>query len=153
MESAEVTSLDRECLALSRYLIKQTPNDYVIEKYRDAHKFIAGGQNEGNADFDGVLLKAARKNRWMIRLVDCYCRIFFPTCLIRRKAVLLLAILEMSPPMHVYFDRPDNCHRAILCARMVGRLVSFVTVLCLSIIIFGPMHLTYKLRKGTSKDD
>src|SRR5262245_43793124 len=103
----DFTILDRECNVFCRYLIGQTPNDYVRKKYRDAHgsrSLVGGGCI---SPWDALLIRIARISPWSTRITDVYSRVFYGSSLIRKKLVLLLAILESCAPSHRYLDSVD----------------------------------------------
>ncbi len=133
--------LDRECLAFSAYLIRQRPDDYVLEKYREAHD--ASGivrRNEGGF-LDRLLLGAATAHPIGAKLVDAYTAIFYKRSTVRRKWILLLAILESCAPTYRFFDSPDAGDKAWLAVRLLWQGMGFILALGLSIILFMPAHI------------
>ena len=88
-------SVERECQVFCEYLLSCAPQSYAVRKYVDAHevspKFSAGNR------FDDLLLRVARVHPVLTKLADSYARLFVPNALLRKKLILLLAILETSP--------------------------------------------------------
>jgi nucleoside-diphosphate-sugar epimerase len=97
--------LMRECRVFCRYLAKQKPTNYVLEKY---------GQCQQKLDFtpvdfhDALLLKLASQRPLFTRSADAYSRFFRPHSTVRKKLAYLFAILEVSPPYFRYFDSTDG---------------------------------------------
>ncbi|MGE0126717.1 MAG: hypothetical protein AB7U82_01335 [Blastocatellales bacterium] len=136
-------ALNRECQAFSIYLVKQQPNEYVMAKYREAHN--ASGivaRNEGGF-LDRLLVGVAAAHPIGARLVDAYTAIFYKKSSVRRKWILLLAILESCAPTYKYFDVPDGGGRGWLAFRLLWQGLSFILAFGLSIILFMPAHLIH----------
>jgi hypothetical protein len=133
--------LDRECEAFSAYLIRQRPNDYVLAKYRDAHD--AGGIVESNEKrfLDRFLIGVAAANPIGAKLVDAYTAVFYKRSAVRRKWILLLAILESCAPTYKYFELPDVGGRFWLSVRLLWLGLGFILAFGLSVILFAPAHL------------
>jgi len=140
-----ISALDRECLAFSAYLVRQRPNDYVMSKYREAHG-VSGDFKQGEEIFfDRLLINASFAHPAAAKLVDAYTAIFRRKSAVRRKWVLLLAILESCTPTHLEFDRPDGGGKAKLAAGLVWRGLIFILALAVSIIVFMPFHVVWAL--------
>ena len=133
--------LDRECLAFSAYLIGQRPNEYVMEKYRDAHASSGIiGPNE-KPFLDRFLIGLAAVHPIGAKLVDAYTAVFYKKSAVRRKWILLLAILESCAPTYKYFDLPDAGGRLWLAVGLLWRGFGFISAFSLSVILFAPAHL------------
>jgi hypothetical protein len=139
--------LDRECLAFSAYLIRQRPNEYVLAKYRDAHDASGNvGLNEKRF-LDRFLVGVAAAHPTGAKLVDAYTAVFYKRSAVRRKWILLLAILESCAPTYKYFDLPDGGGRFSLAARLLWQGLGFILAFSLSVILFAPAHLISLLWK------
>jgi hypothetical protein len=136
-------ALDRECAVFCRYLIGQQPNEYVKEKYRAGHR--AGSLwNGGECSADAFLVKVAGIAPWITKLVDSYARVFRPSSTVRKKLVLLLAILESCAPTHAYLDAVDSGAVPLLFLRLICRCVIFVLVLTLGVLLLFPVELALR---------
>src|SRR5215813_2079117 len=133
--------LDRECLAFSAYLVRQRPNEYVLAKYRDAHDSSGIVGFDERPFLDRFLVGVAAAHPIGAKLVDAYTAIFYKKSAVRRKWILLLAILESCEPTYKYFDVPDAGGRAWLAARLLWQGLGFVLALILSVLLFMPAHL------------
>ena len=133
-------ALDRECAVFCRYLIGQEPNEYVKKKYRAAHQ-LGSLQSGGQCRADAFLVKVASIGPWSTKIIDAYTRIFRPFSTVRKKLVLLLAILENCAPTHAYLDSVDSGSIPLLLLRFVNRCVIFALVVVVGVLIILPAEL------------
>lgn len=140
-----VSNLDDECNLFCYYLINQKPNKYVSEKYQEGHKLNNINRNHALGNFDKLLINIARISPLFTRLVDVYTRIFFKNAVLRKKLVLLLAILESCAPTHNYIDSVDTFSKTTFYIRMFEKGLSFIHTLLISSIIFMPFHILFAL--------
>ena len=136
----DTKSLDRECAVFSRYLIGQEPNEYVKNKYRAAHQ-ISSFRAAGECRADAFLIKVASIGPGTTRIIDAYTRIFRPFSTVRRKLVLLLAILESCAPTHRYLDSVDSCSIPLLFLRFINRSVMFALAALVGVLFLFPAEL------------
>lgn len=138
--------LRAECRAYARYLIDQQPTEYVLACYERSWTSAAAVPAAGLSLIDRGLLSLARLGRLPARIADGYARIFRPFCSLRRRLILLLAILENSPPS----DRPLNSARTGsgpgIGVRMALTLLASSACLLAGIVLLGPLHLVSRLR-------
>jgi hypothetical protein len=137
------SALDRECAVFCRYLIGQEPNDYVKQKYRAAHRSSSLRGDPGDAA-NAFLVKVAGIGSWGTRIIDAYTRVFRPFSTVRKKLVLLLAILESCAPTHAYLDSVDSSSIAVLFVRFIQRAVVFALNLLVGIVIMLPAELMFR---------
>jgi hypothetical protein len=91
--------------------------------------------------FDRFLLNVSIRHTLTTKLVDSYTSIFFKTCTVRRKWILLLAILESCAPSHEHFDSPDSRSKSLVLMSILWKMAGFLITLCVSIVLFTPFHL------------
>jgi hypothetical protein len=144
--SIDVT-LDRECSVFCRYLIGDEPNDYVKRKYREAHRSVSWSRR-GTSSSDELLVSIARIGAPTSHVIDAYARVFRPASLIRKKLILLLAILESCAPSHRYLDSVDSNSLAIFALKSILHFASFVLAVGLGGLVVFPMELAVR---GTAK--
>ena len=89
--SARDPLLERECRVFTRYLVGREPSEYVRAKYADAHTIVPAYATLDA--FHRRLLGIARTGPAFTRLADAYTRAFAPRGALRKKLILLLAIL------------------------------------------------------------
>jgi hypothetical protein len=146
-------ALDAECVSFARYLTRQTPTPYVLDKYRDAHGLQSHLNAAWASRFDRALIAVARAHGAGTWLVDAYTAVFRKSALVRRKWVLLVAILESTAPTAAIFEGPDSEHRAALVMRLAARGAAFAIGLALSAVVFLPLQVLLGLAPGGGPGD
>jgi hypothetical protein len=97
--------LTEEGALLARYLLGgDEPEPEAIERYAQACERLFGGPCEPG---DLAVLRFVRRRRWSLPLLDA-AAVFEPHALIRRKLLLMLAILE-TMPAHLEHFTPHTC--------------------------------------------
>lgn len=133
--------LDRECTAYARYLTGQAVTAYVLGKYADAHHRHPELNAATAPRFDRFLLSVAGAHSLGTWLVDAYTAVFLKSAVVRKKWILLVAILESAAPTDRFFDRPDPGGLVAAVARLGWRGVTFVVGLLVSSVLFLPVQL------------
>jgi hypothetical protein len=132
------SALARECQVFTALLAGRPADDYVFAKYTEAHQncpALSDGQR-----FDGFLIAFARRNGFFARLADAHARIFAPRSLLRRKLVLLLAILETCPPYHRLVGEVEAAHPAWVGLAIVWSVATAVLRLLMAAVLFLPVQ-------------
>ena len=138
--------LARECAILCRLLTGGEPDARIVEAYIRGH---AHASLSAEADgLDRLLLSAARRGVTRARWADAYAAVFQRRGLLRRKLVLLYALLETNPPSHLLFERAPRTRTRALWGLARAGTVSVARLLA-GVIWFGPRHLT--LGKGAER--
>ena len=132
--------LNRECATYTRYLTASAPSDYVLARYRHAHR-ASPPLCVGTSAFDRLLLRLSATSPFFTQFTDVYSRLFAPRSLFRRKLVLLLAVLESTAPSRVAFDRPDTASPAGFWLRLALRGLVVGLMGLLALLLLGPPHL------------
>ena len=96
--------LHRECELFCRYLSDLGPTPYITRKYLEGHDRLPGLMPVNR--FDSWLLRFAGRGAVFVRLADAYATVFAPASALRRKLVLVLALLEVSYPHSNTIDAP-----------------------------------------------
>ncbi len=133
--------LDQECIAFSNYLINQEPNSYVMDKYREAHRASETLRNLKPDPFDSLLLNLCRMSGVTAKLVDSYSSLFLRRSVVRKKMVVLLAILESCAPTYTIFDTTDPGGILTHLARMIAQGFMFCVSVVLAMVLLMPIHL------------
>jgi hypothetical protein len=141
-EEIFVNELANECRVFCNYLVKQAPNDYVLEKYLEAHKTEQLDRELKDTLFDRMLLYIAKMNPICTKLVDVYTRLSYQHSLFRRKLILLLAILESCSPYFSFFDRVDSPSRLVTFLKLIQETLTFAVISVPSVLLLGPLHVT-----------
>lgn len=141
-DSISSNKLSKECNVFCYYLIKQMPNKYIIGKYHNAHRIGSIRQKEMSS-FDKLLIGIALINPFFTKLVDVYTSIFFKSSFLKKKLILLLAILESCAPTCYYLDTVTSTNKTIIFFRFFQKTVLFALSLFLSTIIFTPLRVLF----------
>jgi hypothetical protein len=111
----------------------------VVEQYIKAHHT---SQKFSPADlFDQRLVGFARRRPLSTRLADSFARVFAPSSLLRRKLVLLLAILETASPTCHVIDRPPSRSRMVLASQLAAKMALWLIALVVASAILFPSRL------------
>jgi hypothetical protein len=137
------TDLERECRVLTRYLTGSEPTPYVIEKYCNAHR--TSGAFEGTS-LDHWLTNLACAKPLFTLPADAYARFFASHGLLRRKLILLLAILEVSPPFFKALDRPGNKGVLLQGVEVAFRMALFFAAFLVGILFILPASIVQRIR-------
>jgi hypothetical protein len=131
-------SLERECSTFVRYLTGSRPSPYVVTKYLQAHEVLPAMEDIG---FGDTLVRiASRSSAWTL-LADSFARLFVPRGSLRKKLVLLIAILEVSPPFSHDLIGPPAHSRVTQLVFLTGRFMLFGLALAAGAIVFLPLRL------------
>jgi hypothetical protein len=139
-------TVERECHVFTGYLLGSPPPPYVVRKYVEAHD-LSPAFSRGSR-FDIYILRIAATRPSLTRPADSYARIFAANGLLRRKLVLLLAILETAPSCSVV-DAVEGSRPALL-LRLVGAGLRSVFSVTAGIIVFLPAHVLLARRESTT---
>jgi NADH dehydrogenase len=132
----------KECRVFTRYLVKQEPTPYVLEKYRLLHQTL----DFTPADFhDSLLLKLAAKGFFFTRMADGYSRFFRSNSTVRKKLAYLMAILEVTPPYFRFYDTADKGGKLGLLIKTGIKGGTLALHLLFSFIFLFPFQVLAKL--------
>lgn len=128
-----------ECRVFTQHLLGRDPDDYVIATYRSA----VAGMPELCADsrFDETLLSFARIHPWGAKIADAYASLFLRAGALRKRLVLLLAILETRPPFSQAIDQAVGGALPVLLIRLGARTAVALASLVAGTLIFTPTRL------------
>ena len=133
----------RECTIFATHLVGRPANDYVLRKYAEAH--VVSDAFEPAGAFEAWLIRTAGRHRWATMVADAYARLFLPDSALRRKLVLLLAILETCPPSHQQIDRAVGGPPALVLVRLAVRGSIAAGAALAGLVIFTPVRLAFAL--------
>lgn len=134
----ERAALDAECRVFTRHLLGVAPAPAVVDAYIAAHE--RAPHYAAETAFDRRLVAAAVRHPVVARLADAYGRLLAPTGLLRRKLVLLLAILETTPPHYRAVDAPLAGGVLSTAAALVYHGVVAGAGAVVALLVFGPLH-------------
>lgn len=131
------TTLVNECRAFATYLVGYSSSPYVEECYTLAAQAHGLADKAEFSCFDRAALKVARLGPTFARWADSYCALFRRNGTLRRKLVLLAAILEHVAPTNEAFEnvKPSSAARTFLSIGAIG-IASAISVLIGAMILF-----------------
>ena len=115
-----------ECRVFCNYLTSTDPTEYVNGVYSGAAELARGA----SAPSDMALLQIARRGPSFARAADAYASVFARRGTLRRRLILLTAILESVGTTSEILDSADTKTSARFIGRFSLVLIQF-TVLCL----------------------
>jgi hypothetical protein len=130
--------LAAECSALTRHLVGVEPGGYVVSQYLRAHE--AGSVGEARSSLDRLLVDVARRGPTMARIADTYAVLFQKHGLLRRKLVLLLAILESYGKTAPLVDRTGGHSLAAFVALAAFKGIGFALFALVAIAVITPLR-------------
>ncbi|MBC2665151.1 NAD(P)H-binding protein [Novosphingobium flavum] len=96
-----------ECEVFARYLTGMPPEADTLRHYLAALQAHGLTATAPLSDFDRTSLRLARKGEWMARCIDAYCALFARRGALRRRLIILAAILENRAPTNALFEAPQ----------------------------------------------
>ena len=130
-----------ELVVFTRYLTNMVPTEYVGEQYRMALLAHNLARDADFSAFDRLTLNLARRGVLCTRFADAHCAIFRRHGAMRRRLILLMAILEHVAPYSDGFDRPIP--RSIIgsCAGLLLQGVQFTLSFLMGAALLLPAQL------------
>lgn len=155
-EQAHTEQLTKECEVFTQYLIGERPDPYIVDKYHQAHHIDPRLQNMSIPAFDRFLLSIGGAHPWLTAIVDAHTSFFRQGAVIRKKLILLMALLESHGSSHRQFEISDSSSRIVLFTMLAWKGIMFGLRLGLAITLLLPLQMiTAALsraarRKGTT---
>jgi len=135
--------LDRECRVFFHYLCDLEADPYIVAKYCEAHHKVP--VYTPSSGFDQLLVQFAAMRSSFTRMADSYARFFAPRSTLRKKLILLVAILESSPRGSAFLDTVDTENKLLVTVRLLLQGVRFVATLAVGTALLFPCHLAHTL--------
>jgi hypothetical protein len=141
-------SVRAECRTFTAHVAGIEPDELVVLSYARGLASGAFAKGAGTSALDRVLLSLARRGPFAAGLADAWARCFAPASQLRRRLVLLVAILESTPPAFHAFEPATH-----------GRVVAFVALLAAGLgfiarlILAVPVVAIARLANSSSPDD
>jgi hypothetical protein len=136
--------LERECRIYGRYLIGREPDEYIIEEYIACHE--AGRIPEPADRFERFLLAASLSRPFVTRMADAYASRLLKYGALRKKLVLVLALLECAPATFGSLDEVDGGGLSGTMVRGAARVFLFAGALGLGLALFLPARVMVRGR-------
>jgi NADH dehydrogenase len=130
--------LEEECRAYAACLTGAAPSAYVREHYMKAAHAHGLAFDEDFSRFDRAALAFARSWHVFARCADAYCALFHRRGALRRKLIVLAAILEHVAPTSEAFDGPLPQPIALATASLVRYTLASAASLLFGALILAP---------------
>lgn len=135
--------INAECRVYTRYLTGQLPDDYISKKYAEA---LSPGQPLGQGlqvRFDALLLRLAAIHPLFTRAVDAFSRFFYTNSTLRKRLIMLLALLETQAATAAELDYPDKAGMTEFMLAMIMQLTVFAILLGVATLFLLPLKLLF----------
>ena len=132
-----------------RYLIGSDPTAYVVDTYCGAKEL----KRASSSASDVALLEVARRGPWLARAADAYASVFARRSTLRRRLILLMAILESVGTTSEILDTADAGSRARVVGRSAGVLIHYTVLLLVGSILLGAKMGARRLGTARSQED
>ena len=137
--SPKAGALDQECRIFTRHLIGVDPDDVVVHNYRAAVATLPALNTGG--PWDRSLLALARRGIIGVRCADSFAAWFARTSVLRKRLVMLLAILETRAPFSDRIDEASGGSAPAAIVRVALRAGWSLLHLVAGALILVPMRL------------
>jgi hypothetical protein len=135
--------LDRECVVFSKYLLGIKPTEYVMQKYHQAHEIGSVMAGRRSNLFDRLMTGFATISPVATRIADSYAALFLRNGLLRRKLIVLLAILESCAPSYSRLDSIDETRPLFIVLKMIKSVCASGVLLLIATLTFLPLHVLF----------
>jgi hypothetical protein len=152
-ESSHFEQLGTECHVFTRYLIDAAPASEVVAAYRRAHEVSSVAPRGSLRPLDRALLRVARMGPRCARAADGYAAAFAKGSVLRRKLVLLVAILESRQHSAVLLDTAEPGSRAAWVFTVGLRMAGCVVAVCFAALVVVPLYSWYSVRAPQAPDE
>lgn len=112
-------TIRREFRVFGRYLVGRDPGASALAHYERWHAARGNAEQASAPAIDRVLVAVARVHPVATRIADAYCARLRRASLLRRKLVLVLALVECSPETYALVEEPRSAGRAGAWTRLV----------------------------------
>ncbi|MCI0732985.1 MAG: NAD(P)H-binding protein [Methylococcaceae bacterium] len=134
-------TLAAECSVYTRYLAGQEPDAYIQRKYAEAFEPGRPLAIRARSRFESMIEKLSAKNPIYTRAVDGYCKFFFREAMVRKKVVLLLAILECRAETAGKIDHADQLAAPLMLVTFLTQITRSILLLIVATLLLSPVRL------------
>ena len=141
VETESATVVAAECRVFAHFLADTDASPYVQHAYANLLATSDLPSNARDRLIERALLAVARHGTLATRVADGYARFFLPRSMLRRRLVLMLAILENSPASERRLNSGDEGSLVAVGLRLILTGMASVCCTIVGAVIFGPLHL------------
>ena len=136
-------ALARECDVFCRYLVGRPATLFVAGKYAAAHS--CDPRYRVASLFDSFLLAIASLSPHLAQWADSYACVAARASQLRRKLILLVAILESCAPENGFEEQIQDTSATTVMARMGWRGLLFGVRFLLAALLLAPIHFAFSI--------
>src|SRR4051812_24101719 len=136
----KIDQLEQECRTYCRYLAGVVPGHYLQSRYRDFHERAQTAAGWDFDAFDRFLVEFSARSPFLARLADTYASRFRKHSVLRKKLVLVLALLECSRESFARLDCPDPGGMPAAMLKLASCAALYAGVLALSLLLLLPVQ-------------
>jgi hypothetical protein len=137
--------LAAECRVFTRYLLDADTPSEVMAAYQRAHEVSAVAPRRASRPLDRALLRVALLGPGFTRAADGYAAAFAKASVLRRKLVLLVAILESRQHTAAVLDTAAPGSRAAWVFAVGLRVATCALLVSLVMLLIAPLYAWYSL--------
>jgi nucleoside-diphosphate-sugar epimerase len=130
--------IEKECKTFATYITGKPPSEYITEQYASAALAHGLASDDDLSCFERVSLALGRSGSVFTRSADAFCSIFARRGVLRRKLIVLAAILENVSPTSEALDRVASRSAAGTLVSLVGYGAAFTVSFLLGATILLP---------------
>jgi NADH dehydrogenase len=145
-EADAANIVDHECRVFTRHLLGMAPDALVLASYQRAVATVPALAPAGN--WDRALLAVARRGVLVARCADAHAALFARSSALRKRLVMLLAILETRPPFADEIDRAVGGNMPVAIARVALRGLGSILGLVVGTVLLLPLRLASAARRS-----
>lgn len=142
-----------ECRVFARHLVGAEPTPYVLACYERLLSTANVAPRESALLIERALLGFGRAGGFALRMADGYACVLRPRGALRRRLILLFAILENSPTTAHLLNTGDVGSFAGVSLRMVATMTASVLCTLAGLVVLGPVHALSAALAPSPRDD
>jgi hypothetical protein len=135
-----ISQLERECHTYTRYLIGGIPSQYVLNRYLDFHHKSDAINGAGFDAFDQFLVGVSSRRPFWTSMADSYASVFRKDSVVRKKLVLMLALLECAAPSFEALDEVEARSAMATSISVAWQAAKYAFLLGSSVVVFTPVR-------------
>jgi hypothetical protein len=145
-DATRVDALALECRTFVQYLVGEDPPHDIVAAYQRAHDVsTVSASGLSSRALDQALLRLARVGPVCARAADGYAAVFAKASVLRRKLVLLVAILESRGQTAARIDSAEPGPRAAWILGLSARIGLSLLMLGAATLAIVPLRIWYRL--------
>lgn len=138
--------LEAEGRVLCRYIAGAEPPAQLLQHYAAACRVHGVAADAAQSPFDRAALALARRGPMRARMADAFCAVFHRGGALRRKVIIMTALLESAAPSSETFDAPQSPGPLGAFLQLAGAGLAFASAMLAGAFMLGGARLTKSVR-------